>query len=98
MRDIDLIRSLKIGVDLPLKRQRVLTSNLDTTPPDNADYSPDSYQMTHPLSAQELFQEEARWNGVFTKIAFLKIAEREVLFLRSAERRFLAGIAEADGR
>ncbi|MDO9034764.1 MAG: hypothetical protein Q7U51_06135, partial [Methanoregula sp.] len=50
----------------------------------------------HPLSDQELFREEARWNGAFTKIDN-RITEREVIFLRFADGVLLAGIADADG-
>ena len=35
-------------------------------------------------------------NGAFTGLTF-RIAEREILFLESAELEFLAGIVDADG-
>jgi hypothetical protein len=57
------MRSLKKGIGLPYKKRRVRTFNPDTIPPDDADYPLGPYQMTHPLNAQELFIEEARWNG-----------------------------------
>jgi hypothetical protein len=53
--------------------------------------------MTHPLSAQKLFREEARWNGVFTKIDFLKNRRVRGIVPAVCDDIFLAGIADADG-
>ncbi len=58
--------------------------------------NPLPYLRLQILQRPELLREEARLNGTFTKIDN-RIAEREVLFLRSANGVFLAGIADADG-
>jgi hypothetical protein len=57
--------------------------------------SPCSTSNDTSFERPELFREEARLNGTFTKIDN-GITECEISFMRSHDRIFLAGIVDAD--